>query len=442
MESGTTAVLGAGLTGLTLGYLMNKEGYCLEVLEKEAECGGLIRSLKKDGFTFDYCGSHVIFSKDNIAQNFILDLLGYNKLKRMRNTKVLYNNRYVKYPFENGLANLSQQENFECLYTFFQTTLKKAQNKLQKPRNLQEWCYYTFGKGISEKYLIPYNEKIWKYPPSKTSLKWVDRIPNPPVADIVKSSLGIETEGYTHQLFFYYPKVDGIQALGNSLKQKIDDKITTNFEVTRVTKENEKWIISNGVEEKFYDKIVSTIPVQKFLGALDTPKEIRKAGRDLKYASLITVMLGLNTNTINNLSWLYIPDKNVMPHRVSFPSNYSPDVVPKGKSSVLAEVTCSKCDKIWRMSESRLIEHVIDDLHSLKILDKKSICFTAVKKTEFAYVINDLDYEQNITLIKNYLNALGVDLLGRFSEFAYLNMDACVRRSLDYVENHRKSGLI
>ncbi len=50
---------------------------------------------------------------------------------------------------------------------------------------------------------------------------WVERIPKPPAKDIIKSALGIETEGYTHQLHFYYPKTGGFQTLPRTLKNML-----------------------------------------------------------------------------------------------------------------------------------------------------------------------------------------------------------------------------
>lgn len=433
-----TVILGAGLTGLTLGYLLNEKGADFEILEKEKECGGLMRSLREEGFTFDYGGSHVIFSKDKEILGFMISLLGDNKIRNRRNAKVLYKDRYVKYPFENDLASLPKEENFECLYHFIKKLINKEKGKLRKPRNLKEWYYYTFGKGIAEKYLIPYNEKIWKYPSTKTSLKWVERIPNPPIEDIIKSSLGIETEGYTHQLYFYYPKKGGIQSLTNNLEKKIKNHIITDFEVKKLRKEDKKWIITNGKKEKTCEKIISTIPVQNLIKAIDAPKEVEKAAKNLKYNSLISIMLGLNTPKINDLSWLYLPEKTILPHRVSFPSNYSPYAVPQRKSSALAEITCTIGSEIWKTKDETLTDHVIDDLHDLKIINKKDICFAKTKRTEYAYVINDLNHDKNMQIIKEYTKKAGIDLVGRFAEFEYMNMDACTRSAMTYANEMKQ----
>jgi protoporphyrinogen oxidase len=428
-------ILGAGLTGLTLGDKLNQKMASFEILEKNSECGGLMRTLHERGFTFDFGGSHIIFSKDKEILNMLTALLGNNKIKIKRNTKIFYKGRYIKYPFENGLSDLSKNDNFECLWYFIQNLIEKEKGRIRRPINLKEWIHYTFGKGIAEKYIVPYNEKIWKFPTDRMSLEWIERIPNPQMEDIIRSSLGIDTEGYTHQLNFYYPKVGGIQALIRSLESKIAGHIVTNFDVKKIWRFNEKWIVSNGQEERSYDKIISTIPLHYLVAALDAPERIINAANNLKYNSLITVMVGLEETRINNLTWLYISDKNYISHRISFPSNYSRSVTPDGKSSLLAEITCNIGDEIWRMKDKDITERVIEDLQELKIINKKDICYTNIKRLKYAYVINDLNYKNNIIIINEYMQELGIGLLGRFSEFKYLNMDGCIKSVLDYLEN-------
>jgi protoporphyrinogen oxidase len=429
----TTVILGGGLTGLTLGLLLLDKGIDVEILEKETECGGLMRSVQEDGFTFDYGGSHVIFSQDKSVLDFMLRLLGGNKVKKRRNTKILYKGRYVKYPFENGLSDLPKEDNFESVISFIRNLIQKEKGEMEKPSNLKEWCYYTFGKGIAEKYLIPYNEKIWKYPLENISLEWVERIPNPPVEDVIKSSLGIETEGYTHQLYFYYPRDGGIQALIRSLEVKMEDRIIKNFKVKKVDKKCGKWRISEGKDERVYDNIISTIPVVELVEATDASREVKKAARDLNFNSLITVSIGLDVPSINDYSWLYVPSKAILTHRISFPSNFSPRVAPEGKSSILGEITCKVGDAVWKLRDEEIVRRVITDLEKLKIIDKTKVCFTKVKRLKYAYVINDLNYHKNKKIVENYFKNVGIDLVGRFSEFKYLNMDMCVRSAIDYV---------
>ena len=135
-------------------------------------------------------------------------LLGDNVHRARRNNKIFYKGRYVKYPFENGLFDLEPQDRFECLYHYIKNDYPPPQT------NFKEWIYHHFGKGLAEKYLIPYNEKIWNVPAEELGLEWVDgRVPKPPLEDVIKAAVGVETEGYTHQLYFNYPAHGGIESL-------------------------------------------------------------------------------------------------------------------------------------------------------------------------------------------------------------------------------------
>ena len=53
MSSKKIAVLGAGISGLTQAYLLNKEGYDVTVIEKKIAAGGSMESVKENGYLFD-----------------------------------------------------------------------------------------------------------------------------------------------------------------------------------------------------------------------------------------------------------------------------------------------------------------------------------------------------------------------------------------------------
>ena len=419
-------ILGGGLTGLTVATFLHAD---FDILEKDEDCGGLCRSIQEDGFTFDYGGAHIIFSRNQRPVEFMTKTLGENYVRGRRNNKVFFKGRFVKYPFENGLSDLPQEDNFECLYYYLK-------NDYPKPHNFKEWIYHTFGKGIAEKYLIPYNEKIWNYDTAKMSLHWVaGRVPQPPLEDVIKSAVGIQTEGYTHQLYFYYPETGGMQALIRAMESKIPN-IYCNFIVARVERRGKKWLVSNGKEEREFDELVSTIPIFDLVNALDNvPDRVLTALNNLKFNSLIAVMLGLNQPRINEFTAVYFPDKDFLPNRVGFPMNFSEHNAPPGKSSLVAEITANEGDGIWELSNDDIIERVSDGLHQRKIIDRGRICYSKVMKSKYAYVVYDLSYQKNIRLVRDYIDKIGIRLCGRFAEFEYLNMDACIERGRAIAEH-------
>ncbi len=46
-------IVGAGLGGLSAGLRLAKKGFQVEIIEKNAQAGGRLNQIKKDGFTFD-----------------------------------------------------------------------------------------------------------------------------------------------------------------------------------------------------------------------------------------------------------------------------------------------------------------------------------------------------------------------------------------------------
>jgi len=431
----TIAILGGGLSGLALARLLHEKGNKVVVLEAEAAYGGLCRSKNEGGFTFDIGGSHIIFSRDAEVLAFMRRMIERNEQRNDRNTKIFYKDQYVKYPFENGLSDLPEHDRFFCINEFVKTHVAVEKGELPTPENFRDWIYYTFGKGIAECYMVPYNEKIWKFPSEKMSLHWVDgRIPRPPVEDVIRSAIGISTEGYTHQSVFSYPLDGGIEALVRAVAQPINDRIRTGFRVNSVRKKGGVFEISNGSDVVVADQCISTMPVQHLVAALDgVPARVKEACAALRYNALVCVNIGIR-GTVPDISWLYIPETALgMTNRISFPSNYSARAAPDGCGSVLAEITHQPGDEVSMMDDALLTEQVVSTLEAMQILKRDQILYTSVERQPYAYVVYDIDYQKNIAVVKDYCRSAGIPLVGRFSQFEYLNMDGCLRSVMDFV---------
>ena len=431
------AVLGGGLAGVTLARLLHERGHEVRVFEREPETGGLCRSRSGAGFTFDTGGSHVIFSRDQGALAFMHRALGENREVRDRNTKIFYKGRYVKYPFENGLADLPKEDLFFCINEFVKTLISAEKGELAPPANFRDWMVQTFGRGIAESYLIPYNEKIWKIPPEEMSCHWVEgRIPRPPVEDVIRSAIGIETEGYTHQAVFSYPRKGGIQALVEAIAKPVERFIETGATVTSVARKGDGFLVTAGGREFRADRVVSTIPLPALLPCLaHVPPDVQEACDGLRSTALLSVFLGVR-GEVPPYSWVYVPSPEIgLFNRVSFPSNYSPAVAPPGHSAVLAEITCTREDPVFSRPDGEIVSHVLRGLAKMGILeDPGRVAYAAVARSPFAYVVYDLGYQERIEVVRRFCEGAGIDLVGRFSRFEYLNMDGIIRSAMDFVE--------
>ncbi|MBI2155891.1 MAG: FAD-dependent oxidoreductase [Candidatus Rokubacteria bacterium] len=417
----TVGILGGGLAGLSVAAHLD-HGY--EVLERDRECGGHCLTIEEDGFTWDGGGPHIIFSRNQRMVDYIVSLLAGNVLRRRRNNKIFFKGRYVKYPFENGLDDLEPQDRFECLYHYLY-------NDHPKPANFKEWLYHTFGTGLTEKYLLPYNEKIWNCRAEELGLDWVEgRVPKPPVEDVIKAAVGVETEGYTHQLYYHYPERGGIVCVPRSLEARVK-KITTGFEVLAISRRGARWVVSDGRQEREYDRIVATIPLLDLATRVEgVPADVVAAVRALRCNSLIVVGLGLATVALPDYTAVYIPDPGILTHRISFPGAFSPRNVPPGRSMVNAEITANAGDGVWELSDDAVVKRVIDDLDGMGVIRRADVCYARAVRDTYGYVVQDAGYRKNLAVARAWFEAAGLLLCGRVAEHEYINMDVAIERGM------------
>ncbi|MGD8561517.1 MAG: FAD-dependent oxidoreductase [Desulfarculaceae bacterium] len=417
-----TIILGGGLTGLSLARFLGGDTLVLEAGERP---GGLCRSFSKDGFTYDI-GGHILFSRDQDLLNTLINWLGDNLHQRRRNNQIWFRDRFVKYPFENGLYALDKQDVFECLMGF----LNREQGE---PANLEQWCRFRFGEGIAGKYLIPYNDKIWKRAARDISVHWVERIPSPPTEDIIKSAIGIETEGYTHQLNFFYPRQGGIEALIHSLAG--DARILTGFRASRIRKKGKDWEVSDGTRTLGCRRLLSTIPVFELAAALEgVPPAVQGALDALVYNQVVLVMIGVNHPGLMDKSAIYIPSPDKLAHRVCYMGYFSQQNAPPGCSHLVAEITAPPGDPLLSISDDGLVQRVLADVKDICGITEAEVIASEVRRIKYAYVVYDLDYLKNRQTVFDYLGEVGIPCCGRFGSFEYLNMDQCVQRAQDLAQ--------
>jgi protoporphyrinogen oxidase len=418
-------ILGGGISGIALAAHLDED---VEILEKSDRTGGLCGTIVENGFTFDAAGPHIMFSKNKEVLNLMIEVLGDNVHQNRRENRIYFKGSLVKYPFENDLASLPKEDNFDCIYGY----IVNPRAHEAPVTNLAQWSYVTFGAGISEKYFIPYNEKIWNYDANKIGTEFVERIPKPPMEDVLKSSIGISTEGYLHQLYYSYPTMGGFEAIVHGFEKRVRGTIRTSWPVASVERIGDAWrVVSASGEERTYDTLVSTLPIHELLKIWkDAPAAVHEEAARLRYNSLLNVLIGCNTDPGHNYTALYVPDPNLLFHRLSFPKAFSEQCVPAGGSSIMAEITANAGDGIWEMTDEALLERVIGEVESIGFVDRASIVYTRVARFQYGYPVYDLEYRPNVTAMREAVAATGLHLLGRFAQFDYINSDVCIERAL------------
>lgn len=410
------SILGAGLAGLSAAYHLNGEHM---ILEKDREVGGLCRSVNIGGYMFDYA-PHILFTRDDYVNALFEDLLKGNLYKHTRKAYIYLEDAYVRYPFEVNLNTLSEDIIQECI-------VGVMNRKTAEPTNFEEWIYTTFGDGIAKHYMIPYNQKIWKYDLSRMNVDWVKgRVPSPSVEEMKKGAAGTLSKDFGPNTEFMYPKHGGIGVLANQLSRGLN--VSPSSEVVEVRPSgNEvrvKYREEGEIRETASKKVLSSIPLPELVGILhDPPEEVIKAASLLVYNSLVCVNVGVKRPDIIDKHWLYFPEEKFIFNRVSFPMNFSEYTTPRGRSSILVEVTHREPS----VDPDRIRDRVIVDLTKTNIITEKDeieVCDTSTFK--YAYVIYDLYHKRNVEIIHDYMKSNNILPIGRFGEWEYFNMDKAI----------------
>jgi len=428
-------ILGAGLTGLSAAYHFEKKRfYDIKIFEKESVCGGLCRSIKHDGFTFDFTG-HLIHCKDTYSKNLIEKILPSETRNKIgRNSFVFTHNKFVPYPFQMNLLGLPDQIIAECICGF-----AKRKHQIKNPENFYQWALKYFGAGIAKHFLFPYNDKILKFNLKKIHPSWTGNfVPKTTIKDLfegLRDSKTKDTVGYNHH--FYYPKKGGIQFFIDNFRKQIKSKVDKNYVAKKINFREKTVIFENGHKENF-EILITTIPLNNFLKMSIEPSNLnlKKVHSKLFCNSVINFNVGFKPENFSDKHWIYIPEKKYDFYRIGFWNNFSQNMAPKNCSSFYGELSYLKRDnkKLEIKNLRTQTEKSIDQICDFLKIKKSSIVTQKILHLPNAYVIYDLWREKNLNKIHRTLNQNSIYSVGRYGEWKYSSMQDAIIDGKNVVE--------
>jgi protoporphyrinogen oxidase len=416
-----TIIIGAGLSGLSLAYYLEKKGdkeYIL--LESSHQVGGLSKSTRKEGFTFDFGPHNLHFIHPEIAE-LVKELLGEELVLNNRKAGILLKGKVIPYPFQYNLYHLDEEIKAECL-----KGVLEAQNnfKNRQPQNFDEWVKMSLGEGIAKWFMTPYNKKCFCVNTKELTLDFLGRhVPNPSFEEIKQgafSDMSNTKKGYYYQ--FYSSKKGGIDILPISLAKKINN---VNLEEKVIKINLDKKIVFTNKSAYSYTNLVSTIPITKLVELIENiPEKIKIAAQKIRFNVVCAIILGINRPKISNYHFLYLPQEDILPYRISFPMNTSEKMTPPGMSSICAEYSYLG-DK--DLTNEEIIETTIKNLIRIGIIKgKEEVVFKELIEINPAYVIFDSFRRDNLKVINDYLCEIGINSIGPFGKCEHLSMEESI----------------
>lgn len=396
-------IVGAGITGLSFAsFLKENDDYL--IIESDNQVGGYCKTIKKDGFVWDYSG-HFFHFKDEKIKEYLLERMDTTQIINCKkNTQIYYKGRYIDFPFQKNIHQLEKQEFIDCLYDLFDP-------KSMDENTFKDMVYNRFGKAIAEKFLVPYNEKLYACDLDKLDKDAMGRFfPYVEKEDIIRNFKNPNNTSYN--TYFTYPQGGAIEYV-NSLLTRIDtQKIALNESLISVDLENK--VCKTNKRTIKYSKLISTIPFPFLLDKVN----LKYNKEDYTYNKVLVFNLGFDSKgeDVKN-NWVYFPEKDFRFYRVGYYDN----IFSTNRMSLYVEIGFNSDEKI---NEKLELEKVLSDLEKAKIKSPKQklICYSSIVMSPAYVHINSKNLSE-IQKIKESLALKNVYSIGRYGSWTYCSIE-------------------
>ena len=395
-------IIGGGVTSLSLGNFLNKKNKDFLVCEKSSEPGGYCKTIHQDGFTWDYAGHFFHFNQPEIKEfatkNLECSLVSVSKI-----SKIFYNSQYIDFPFQNNIHQLPKKEFIECLSDLLDATLSKS----TKNSNFIEFVYSSLGRSIADKFIIPYNEKLYSCNLSDLDAGCMGRFfPSTDLNSLVASLKGSKSPSYNDK--FIYPE-NGCYEFIKSIKKDIpENKVLLNTEVTDINLNLRTATTKTGTIT--FNKLVSSAPFDQFLSLCNIDSGVR-----FKHNKVVVFNLGFDLPSTTDSHWIYFPQEEVF-YRVGFYDN----ILGTKQMSLYIEIGLSSDAPI---DEEDLLSKTLNDLKGCGIIGAHKLLSHKMLVLNPAYVSITPESQKFYNDWSEQNNKLGFYSIGRYGSWTYCSIE-------------------
>ena len=423
-------IVGAGLTGLTLAYLLVKKGFDVTVVEKETRVGGLAKSYHYSGWSIDI-GPHRFHTYDSVVQEFIFEIMGDRLIEIPRDSKVFFCDLHCEWPL-----NLRTVLRLPPSLTF-----KAFLDLLNRPPirddSYESYVLNRYGKTMTNHFFKEFNYKFLKMDLKECHRHWAEKGVNRATIerDIRMSSIvelllevlkpkRVDTK-------FLYPRDGSIDIFSERLKEMIQvqgGKVELGVHIEKATTENQEIKNFEGADGRNWDA-----DFVFWTGAVhDLERLLCFERSQLGYCS--TVLCNLLVEGVPPIpsQWEYFGSSSIIFCRTSTNICFNPRLAPKGYYGICAELVCYENDFIWKKAETLLNSLIQNLIHTKVVRNFNSIVDVHFERVSNTYPIYKIDYLTQLGKYKAKIESVkNILACGRIGGFWYNNMDHAIRSSID-----------
>jgi protoporphyrinogen oxidase len=448
MTSTSLLIIGAGPTGLGAAWRLAARGRRDWLLvEAEGEAGGLAGSVVDDhGFTWDL-GGHVQFSHYDYFDDLMDELLGADGWHHHeRESWVWVCNRFVPYPFQLNVHRLPPADAAAAIDGLARAARRPA---APAPADFGAWITATFGEEVADRFMRPYNTKVWARAPERLSCRWVGERVAVVDVDRVRENLRLHRDdvSWGPNNRFRFPVRGGTGAIWRALAGRIDaespGRLLFGSRVASVDTTRRRVTLASGGTIA-YERLISTMPLDVLVRSSDLADRLGPALADLEYSSTHVIGVGLHGSappSIARKCWMYFPESDCPFYRVTHFSHYAPANVPdiSRQWSLMAEVAESP---FRPLREPDVEADTVRGLQATGLIaDAGVVHHTWHRRLERGYPVPSRHRDRALAALLPALEVRGVWSRGRFGAWKYevSNQDHSFAQGVEAVD-HLLSG--
>ena len=433
-------ILGAGPAGMAVAHYANKKKVSFSLLERSETVGGNAKTIKRGKFLFD-TGAHRFHDKNNRITLEMNEIMGDSLDKVYSPSKIFWNNSFIDFPI--SISSILKNVNLKTNLKIILENLLIITRRNNESHNFRDFAYNSYGKTISDLFLINYSEKLWGEDANNLSVNISGgRLNNLDLKSMIKSSFLRGKGRYQHlDGSFFYPKY-GFGSIFTSIYKRLSSEdIFFKSDISKVVVKNNRVhsIVVNNRYELPVNNVVSTLPLPMLINKLESDKgKGPKLIDHIRYRGIKLLVIFLNKRSFSSNASLYFPSKNLPFTRIYEPKNRSKYMAPEGQTSIVVEIPYNQDNDNMIDNDSKLIDTIKSFLINNKFITDNDIIAHEILDMPYAYPILDINTPMIVNEAFNYLRDIeNLYLIGRSSEFKYLHVHDLFSKSEKIVDNIR-----
>jgi len=399
-------ILGAGVTGLSLGSFLKGRDYL--ILEKEDSPGGYCKTTIQDGFVWDYSGHFFHFSDPEI-KSYLLENMDCKISTVQKKSHIHYKGKLIDFPFQDNVHQLDLIEFIECIRDLYLAGIGEKDQS-----SFKDHIYSRLGKSICDKFIIPYNEKLYAIDLNLLDFESMGRF-FPTIQSFEKLMEKILTneKSISYNETFIYPEFGCFEFIKSILKRIDEPMILVNHEVIGIDLGKKEVRTRNKIFR--FNKLVNTLPLNSLL------KMTGDDTGDLTSNKVCVFNLGFDSPTKIKSNWIYFPGDEIF-YRVGFYNN----IMDSSRMSLYVEIGFENGHKI---EEEDLLTKVLKDLKRSGIVEDQVLISKQFLTMSPAYAHITERSKSLYSSWSEKWNKEGIYSIGRYGQWTYCSIEDNIKQA-------------